>query len=207
MKLNENFSECLLGLKECIFTHKQTYEGYGSRNELRFYSAMFQVEREDFDFPFEYCRSTKRKVSEELQEVLDYKDLYLTTDFLNEDQADSFLKNQFENSRRSVFGKYLNYSNAIDYYNFVEVELSFNCMKPRRRSVAQFVKSKWGKDYNTFVEINRGVEYLADYWRAIRFAELTSSTASNLEKGFINSSTDNDCVNTVNQYLPLEEED
>ena len=28
MKLNENFSECLLGLKECIFNHKEPYERY-----------------------------------------------------------------------------------------------------------------------------------------------------------------------------------
>ena len=207
MKLNENFSECLLGLKECISNHNDPYERWDRKKELRFYTAMFQLESKDFEYPFDYCRSTKRKASEELQEVLEYKDLYLVTDFLNEDQADSFLKHHFENGFKGVFGMFLHHRNAIDYYEFVEKELSYKCMISRRRSVDQFVKSKWVKDYNTFVEINRGVEYLADYWRAIRFAELTSSTASNLEKGFINSSTDNDCVNTVNQYLPSEEED
>tara|TARA_E500000331_G_C17006321_1_gene604338 strand:- start:62 stop:679 length:618 start_codon:yes stop_codon:yes gene_type:complete len=205
MKLNENFSECLLGLKECISNHKEPYERYERRKEKRFYAAMFQVEAKDFLLPFQYCKTTSRKLSEKLLEINEYKDLYLITDFLDKDQADHFSHHQYEN-QYSTFGNDLYFhQSALQYFRFIRSELGYKCRRERKEEVDRFVIENWGEDYANFVEINRGVDYIADYWRAERYSELNKSKVEDIQKVLSNSSTAKEMVDIVKHHYPNEE--
>ena len=103
MKLNEKCPEILLRLKgqifnSSIFPNRKTFTTYGATflvgcDSDRFYDAMFQLEEKDLQAPLNYCKRTKRKPNEGIKYLASssFLDLYLNTDFSDEQQYKTFL--------------------------------------------------------------------------------------------------------------------
>ena len=211
MKLNENFAEILISEKEHIFnsdvfmaTDSSNRRFNGKHESIlwgglddRYNAALFQVEESDFVAPLSYYKESRRKPQEEIIKMIENKDLYLNTDFLDTEQSKRYLDSSEEKYFRFQYQMKPTVPDLFWFSIFIRNTLGTNCGEKRKRDIQRFIDETWREDLLKLGKVKEVFNVLRDFWRAKRFAELNSEAEHHLLSALRSSKTVDSLLETV----------
>ena len=205
MKLNENFSECLLRLKKHIeFNHLNAeYCKFGVGGEgtyirsvrnHRFYADMFQLTETDLEAFHRIAKEAKQEKSNSVKGVIELADEYRKTDFSSEEKTYAFLRNH-----TNLLTDYISFS-ALNFPSIFASTLCYGRQTANRLKFSHLVMDEWGEDRSKLSKVRDGVHFLSNYWIADRFTESVVHQYTNFHLAIKETKTADEVVEVMNQF-------